>query len=330
MRWLGIVGIVALLLGACGGGGDGADPTATDSAGQATVTSGSTPSPEPAVTATSTSTTGAATATTSPAPDPTNTSTSPATATSAPTSSPTPDAPPEATLSCGQEISESVTLANDLQCDPIGLIVTGDNVVLDLGGHTISGPGPGRRAWPLPSFDVADIIVHGDNVTVRNGTLGASGIALLAEGASGGLFSGLRTAGNYYGIYLYEGGGHTVEGNAVRENVYGLHLQTSHGNRLYTNDLSVQTHHSPGGYGLYLYASNDNLIEGNTVQDNLNWGLWFSASTGNTIVRNNIIGNSPQVSDDTGGNLYHDDIILSVAHKYQVNTGWHLERPKLG
>ncbi|HTE47203.1 MAG TPA: amidase [Gemmatimonadaceae bacterium] len=30
------------------------------------------------------------------------------------------------------------------------------------------------------------------------------------------------------------------------------------------------------------------------------------------------------------GNLYLDDVILSVAHKYQINTGWHLERPKLG
>jgi hypothetical protein len=28
------------------------------------------------------------------------------------------------------------------------------------------------------------------------------------------------------------------------------------------------------------------------------------------------------------GNLYNDDIILSVAHKYQRNTSWHLERPK--
>ncbi len=72
------------------------------------------------------------------------------------------------------------------------------------------------------------------------------------------------------------------------------------------NDLSVQTHHSPGGYGLYLYSSNDNLIEGNTVQENLNWGLWFSDSTGNTIVRNNIIANDPQVSDDSGGNTYYD------------------------
>jgi len=30
------------------------------------------------------------------------------------------------------------------------------------------------------------------------------------------------------------------------------------------------------------------------------------------------------------GNLYNDDIILSVAHKYQLNTDWLKERPKLG
>ncbi|MGV3710327.1 MAG: amidase, partial [Gemmatimonas sp.] len=30
------------------------------------------------------------------------------------------------------------------------------------------------------------------------------------------------------------------------------------------------------------------------------------------------------------GNLYNDDIVLSVAHKYQINTDWLRERPKLG
>jgi Asp-tRNA(Asn)/Glu-tRNA(Gln) amidotransferase A subunit family amidase len=29
------------------------------------------------------------------------------------------------------------------------------------------------------------------------------------------------------------------------------------------------------------------------------------------------------------GNLFNDDLILSVAHKYQVNTDWHLRRPRL-
>jgi parallel beta-helix repeat protein len=231
----------------------------------------------------------------------------PTSGTGAATASSGADASPTGELTCGQEITESVTLTSDMDCDPVALIVTGDNVVLDLGGHTISGPGPGRRSWPLPNFNVAGVIVRGDNVTVQNGTIDTSAIGLLVDGASGGTFSNLRTVGNYYGLYLYEGGQHTVTSNAVRDNVYGLHLQKSHGNTLHGNDLSLQTHHSPGGYGLYLYASNDNLIEGNTIQENLNWGLWFSDSTGNTIVRNNVIGNDPQVSDDSGGNIYFDE-----------------------
>ena len=40
--------------------------------------------------------------------------------------------------------------------------------------------------------------------------------------------------------------------------------------------------------------------------------------------------NPQPICTQIAGNLYNDDIILSVAHKYQVNTAWHLERPKLG
>lgn len=43
------------------------------------------------------------------------------------------------------------------------------------------------------------------------------------------------------------------------------------------------------------------------------------------------VASNPQpICTQIAGNLYNDDIILSVAHKYQINTKWHLERPKLG
>jgi parallel beta-helix repeat protein/YVTN family beta-propeller protein len=234
------------------------------------------------------------------------------TSAASPTTAASPEAtrPPDAQLACGAEITESVTLTHDLQCEPVGLVVAGDGVVLDLGGRTISGPGPGRRSWPLPNFDIAGIIVRGENVTVRNGTVEQTGIGVLVNGgagATGATISGVRTVGNYFGIYLYQGSGHTVEDCVVRENVYGLHLQQAHDNLVTGNDLSAQTHHSPGGYGLYLYASQRNRFEHNTVRENLNWGLWFSGSTDNAVVRNNIIANDPQVSDDSGGNVYFDE-----------------------
>ena len=40
--------------------------------------------------------------------------------------------------------------------------------------------------------------------------------------------------------------------------------------------------------------------------------------------------NPQPICTQIAGNLYLDDVILSVAHKYQINTTWHLERPKLG
>ncbi|MEO7087060.1 MAG: hypothetical protein ABI442_17430, partial [Gemmatimonadaceae bacterium] len=36
------------------------------------------------------------------------------------------------------------------------------------------------------------------------------------------------------------------------------------------------------------------------------------------------------ICTQVAGNLYLDDVILSFAHKYQINTTWHLERPTLG
>lgn len=40
--------------------------------------------------------------------------------------------------------------------------------------------------------------------------------------------------------------------------------------------------------------------------------------------------NPQPICTQIAGNLYNDDMILGVAHKYQINTKWHLERPKLG
>ena len=40
--------------------------------------------------------------------------------------------------------------------------------------------------------------------------------------------------------------------------------------------------------------------------------------------------NPQPICTQIAGNLYNDDLILSVAHKYQINTAWHRERPTLG
>src|SRR3954464_11277175 len=57
------------------------------------------------------------------------------------TSSATASDLPSASLSCGQVITTSVKLSANLDCASDGLLVQGDNIVIDLNGHSIVGPG---------------------------------------------------------------------------------------------------------------------------------------------------------------------------------------------
>lgn len=212
-----------------------------------------------------------------------------------------------ATVSCGETITNDVTLAQDLNCpEGVGFVVEGNGINVDLAGHTITGPGPGRRSWPVPTFESVGLRILGDNVTVRNGQISGFGTSILVRDARGAKVLSVETSGSYYGLYLFGGGGHAIMNSAVVDNVYGLTLFQSNDNMIRGNQLSRQTHHSPGGYGVYLSESSGNLLEHNTIEDNLNWGLWFSESSNNTIVRNNVINNDPQVSDNSGGNAWFD------------------------
>jgi hypothetical protein len=42
-----------------------------------------------------------------------------------------------------------------------------------------------------------------------------------------------------------------------------------------------------------------------------------------------IVYNQQPICAVLAGNLYNDDLILSVAHQYQMHTSWHLRHPSL-
>lgn len=103
--------------------------------------------------------------------------------------------PPKATLYCGQTISSSVTLANDLYCSDTALFIVADDVVLDLGGRTVHGQ----------SFDPAiDGFASADRIIIRNGTIEGFAIGIDLETADSliervtikGGSIGIRTGGD--------------------------------------------------------------------------------------------------------------------------------------
>jgi parallel beta-helix repeat protein len=209
---------------------------------------------------------------------------------------------------CAMRVSESFTLANDMTCAGDGMVVVSDDVTIDLGGHTLTGPGMGPQTWPLPQLDSVGIRVGGHTgVTVRNGKTQAFSTGIYFIDMESSTIEGVTTLRNRFGFYIHASKKITVKDSDVELNIYGLHLQSSNECVLVNNLLARQTYNSPGGYGLYLYASSRNRVTDNTIDSNINWGIWFSDAKENVIFHNNVVGNNPPVSDNTeGSNVWYD------------------------
>lgn len=72
---------------------------------------------------------------------------------------------PTVDLHCGELISSSVTLEQDLNCSGDGLIIDGNDLTLDLHGHTVTGDGSGD------GITLASGAGPVSGVTVENGTV---------------------------------------------------------------------------------------------------------------------------------------------------------------
>ena len=209
---------------------------------------------------------------------------------------------------CNAQISGDFVLANDMTCPGDAFVIHVDNIVLDLGGHTITGPGMGPQTWPNPQLDSVGVRAGGHTgVTVRNGKISDFSTGIYFVDMVRSRIENVYSQRNRYGFYIHASTGITVTGSTVFANIYGLHLQDSSSNLVQGNRLAHQTYNSPGGYGIYLYRSDNNRIIENDIDTNINWGIWFSEAKGNTIFHNNVIDNHPQVSDNNpDANQWYD------------------------
>ena len=70
---------------------------------------------------------------------------------------------PAAIVSCGQVITATIVVENDLaDCPAAGLVVGAPGIIVDLGGHTIAGGASATRGIDVSGFN---------GVVVRNGTV---------------------------------------------------------------------------------------------------------------------------------------------------------------
>lgn len=88
-------------------------------------------------------------------------------------------------VTCGEVITTSITVADNLTCPGNALSIGADDVTLDLGGHTIRGGGSGV------GVQIVDDNPQVSGVTVTNGTIAHFGSAIQLSNADGATFSAL-------------------------------------------------------------------------------------------------------------------------------------------
>lgn len=105
--------------------------------------------------------------------------------------------PPRARITCGQTITESIRVANDLTCAGLGpaLVIEGSGVTVDLDGHRLVQPTPSPCNLPAFPWQTCGVSV-GAGATVMNGKLNTT------LGLRGGTARGITTDG---AVSLYPG-----------------------------------------------------------------------------------------------------------------------------
>ncbi|WP_404391910.1 right-handed parallel beta-helix repeat-containing protein [Humibacillus xanthopallidus] len=268
--------------------------------------------------------------------------------TPAPPAPPAPSGPPT-TVVCGQVITESTLVGNDLTgCLGEGLVIGAPDLVLDLGGHTISSglvldPGAEEGFY-------AGVRNSGHtNVVVRNGTISGFGYGVrLTSGVTHNLVTGLTLRTNTSaGVELFDADngriGNTVRGNTFVLNGDGITLlggaegstvadNTFSGNlgrALYAFDASGHvidgnvvsgdtldpTLDSDGGF--HLEASTDNRFTDNTLSDVGDAAFLIAAGSHRTLIE----GNTTTRSSDSAVNVDDSDGVRVIANTFHQAGG---------
>ncbi|MGZ5417135.1 MAG: right-handed parallel beta-helix repeat-containing protein [Nocardioides sp.] len=202
-----------------------------------------------------------------------------------------------ADVTCGTTLTSSTVLTADLTC-AVGdaLVIGADSVVLDLGGHTITGPSTGAPGAGIRSAGRS-------GVTIKNGIITGFNEGVVLDESRSHVVSKLTVRGNIRGINLAGGGGHVVEKiTATGNGGDGIRLGLSTGNVIAKNVLTDNV------WGVSVAdGSSHNLVSKNIATgSHANGVAVFGGASDTTVEKNEVYaswGSGIQVNSDTTGTL---------------------------
>ncbi|MDQ4073087.1 MAG: right-handed parallel beta-helix repeat-containing protein, partial [Thermoproteota archaeon] len=192
-------------------------------------------------------------------------------------------------VSCGEVIKESIMLNSNLDCKKDAILVGSDNIVIDLNGHTISGPGISVSSVGVMVGDRDNVIVKGPGI-IENFQVG-----VLNTGGQSDRISGLTFSNNHIGSFNTGSEGTVFDNNMFFENGIGIASHSAKDSQLSTNLFK-----SNDLAGITFVNSETNNVIMNTVLGAINGVFIDNQSSNNNIVSNTILNN--QEVDLNNGN----------------------------
>ena len=224
-----------------------------------------------------------------------------------------------AAVTCGQEITANTTLDGDIRCsDGPALVVTKDNVVIDLGGFAIIGPAAAGGDAP------GILLKNVKGVTVRKGTIRGFEAGVAIAGGANNVIENVTcednvgtTEGNFGdGITVNASNGNVIRGNTIRRNgpFAGISLVGACAKNEIRDNVITDNNMLPGdpsqgrqdmGIRLEGPAANNNKIIGNTVTGSGAEGICILPTCANP--QTGCAGTPGNEGNEVSGNMCHNN-----------------------
>ena len=205
--------------------------------------------------------------------------------------------------SCGQVITEDVTLTSDLNCsNGDGLIVGASGITINMNGYSISsGDETGSQDPATNSGDetgaearTADydgssgiLVANADNVAISGlGEISGFSRGVTFLGSSGGALTDVQLANNDIGAVVANSEGTEISRNTLTNNGIAVVSDSSNGGVTAFNQIVANLEE-----GILILGSSDNVVAANNMYGNGANGIYLDPmSEGNHIDYNTVFG----------------------------------------
>jgi parallel beta-helix repeat protein len=225
--------------------------------------------------------------------------------------------PGSGVASCGQEVTEDVTLTSDLVCSSgDGLIVRGSDITVNLNGYSITSgdEAAGSEEDLATDYDgnTGIMVAGGDNVAIHGlGEIAGFTKGVMFQGSSGGEVTDVQLSDNGVGVVGSNAEGIEISRNTLTNNGVATILDA-------TNEAVIAFNQGVANLqaGIVLQqGSSDNVVAANNLFGNGGNGIYIDPMSGNNNIDYNTafghetadMNNADGLPTNVNGNIFGEN-----------------------